>query len=190
MPSRRQLMLSTVACFPLARCAAAQTPQEPPAMPSSDAHDFDFLFGRWRVRHRRLRERLAGNDDWQEFDGSCNAQPLLGGQGNVDDNLIHLPGGSYRAASLRSFDPSTRRWAIWWLDARQPHGMDVPVVGRFEHGIGTFFADDSFKGRPIRVRFRWTDTHTPSPRWEQAFSPDGGLSWELNWTMRFERLAG
>jgi len=155
----------------------------------SSEHDFDFLAGRWHVLHRRLRERLAGDERWQEFDGSCTMQPLLGGVGNVDDNLLNLPGGAYRAASLRSFDPATRRWAIWWLDGRDPHRIDVPVVGAFADGVGTFYADETFKDRPIRVRFRWTDTATPSPHWEQAFSPDGGKTWETNWTMRFVRSA-
>ena len=151
-------------------------------------HDFDFLMGRWRVLHRRLRERLAGCHEWQEFDGTCHAQTLLGGQGNIDDNVLNLPAGAYRAVSLRAFDAPTRRWAIWWLDARRPHSLDVPVVGGFEGGVGIFHADDTLDGRPIRVRFRWTETHTLSPCWEQAFSPDGGETWEVNWTMRFVRV--
>lgn len=158
-------------------------------MNHSSAHDFDFLFGHWHVLHRRLRHRLAGNDEWEEFDGTLDAQPLLGGLGNVDDNLVNLPAGAYRAAALRSFDPRTKRWAIWWLDARSPHAIDAPVVGGFERGIGTFHADETLNGRPIRVRFQWTDTQTASPRWEQAFSPDAGKSWETNWTMTFVRVA-
>ena len=157
-------------------------------MDQSSEHDFDFLMGRWRVLHRRLRERLAGNNEWQEFDGTCSAQTLLGGQGNVDDNVLNLPAGAYRAASLRAFDAQTRRWAIWWLDARWPHTVGLPVVGGFEGGVGTFYSDETLDGRPIRVRFRWTDTHTPSPRWEQAFSPDAGETWEVNWAMRFVRV--
>src|SRR3954466_7657374 len=45
------------------------------------ARDFDFFFGRWQVRHRRLKERLAGSREWIEFDGTSVAQPLLGGFG-------------------------------------------------------------------------------------------------------------
>jgi hypothetical protein len=166
------------------------TTREPPTMTASTEHDFDFLAGRWRVHHRRLRERLAGCRDWQAFEGSCVMQPMLDGRGNVDDNVVGLPDGPYRAVSLRAYDPATRQWAIWWLDERHPHRIDPPVVGAFDAGVGTFLADDTFAGRPIRVRFRWTDTGTASPRWEQAFSEDGGLSWEVNWTMRFERVEG
>ena len=61
------------------------------------------------------------------------------------------------------------------------------MVGRFAGGTGTFYADEIFNGQPIRVRFRWLQTATP--RWEQAFSTDGGLTWETNWTMDFVRTS-
>lgn len=151
------------------------------------SHDFDFLFGCWTVQHRRLKHRLAGSDEWEEFDGTCKAWPTLGGNGNIDDNVVNIPSGSYRAITLRSFDPATGTWAIWWLDARHPHQIDVPVIGRFEKGNGAFYADETFNGRPIKVRFLWLDTAATEPRWEQAFSPDGGTTWETNWVMRFSR---
>jgi hypothetical protein len=155
----------------------------------SHAQDFDFFIGDWHVAHRRLRDRLVGSNDWQTFEGTCTMRPLLGGLGNVDDNLLRLPDGPYRAVSLRSFDANTQRWAIWWLDARHPHSLDVPVVGGFENGVGTFYADDTLNGQAIRVRFRWTQTQTAAPIWDQAFSADAGQTWEANWTMRFSRTA-
>ena len=150
--------------------------------------DFAFAVGRWNVSHRRLRERLAGCTEWVEFAGEMSTQPVLGGFGNVEDNLLHLPGGSYRAIAVRSYDPRTRQWSIWWLDARAPGRMDVPVVGAFENGIGTFHADDQLDGVPIRIRFLWITTNPDRPRWEQAFSADGGVTWETNWTMDFRRV--
>ena len=157
---------------------------------TSDEHDFDFLIGRWDVAHRRLEKRLEGCDAWQEFAGTCSMQRTLGGRGNVDDNVIEMPGAPYRAVTLRAFDAAKRLWAIWWLDGRHPHRLDPPLVGAYEDGVGTFFADDSFEGRPIRVRFLWTLTRTASPQWQQSFSADGGTTWEPNWTMRFVRSAG
>lgn len=152
--------------------------------------DFDFLIGKWKVHHRRLKERLAGCTEWVEFEGTCAAQKILDGQGNFDDNVLHTPDGPYRAAAMRCYDPESGTWAIWWLDARFPKGpVDPPMVGKFTDGEGLFLADDTFKGRPIRVRFRWIDTKSPSPRWEQAFSEDGGKTWETNWEMVFTRVA-
>ncbi len=151
------------------------------------AGDFDFQIGSWQVRHRRLKARLVDCNEWEEFDGTCDMRPILGGDGNVEDNVLHIPSGTYRAIALRSFDPAQKSWAIWWLDARSPHTLDVPVIGRFEDGDGRFYADDMLDGRPIRLRFIWSRTDTASPRWEQAMSADGGESWEVNWTMDFTR---
>lgn len=149
--------------------------------------DFAFAVGNWLVSHRRLRERLVGCTEWVEFDGEMSTQSVLGGFGNVEDNLLHLPEGPYRALALRSFNPKSRQWAIWWLDARAPHQVDVPVVGSFQDGVGTFYADDSLNGKPIRIRFNWFTFDAHNPRWEQAFSADGGATWETNWTMDFRR---
>lgn len=149
--------------------------------------DFDFFMGCWRVQHRRLKERLTACTDWQEFDGVSTVRPILDGQGNIDDNVLNLPGETYRAASIRTFEPGTKRWAIWWLDARDPHSLGTPVVGSFERGVGTFYAEETIDGRPITVRFLWTQTDTPTPRWEQAFSADGRGTWETNWIMDFTR---
>jgi hypothetical protein len=156
----------------------------------SAVHDFDFYMGSWRVHHRRLKDRLAGSTAWEEFEGTSTAWPILDGAGNLDDNIIELPAGTYRAISLRSFDPETQQWSIWWLDGRYPLGpLDPPVRGGFKDGIGTFLAEDTFKGKPIIVRFIWSDITPTSTRWEQAFSPDDGETWEVNWVMESTRIA-
>jgi hypothetical protein len=151
------------------------------------ARDFDFLIGHWHIAHRRLTKRLANCDDWAHFTGRSVVWPVLDGVGNVDDNTLALPEGTYRALSIRSYCAATQSWSIWWLDGRFPTRMDVPVVGRFENGIGTFYADDVFEGRAIRVRFRWSMPVPDQPRWEQAFSPDNSTTWETNWIMDFTR---
>lgn len=156
----------------------------------SGLHDFDFLVGDWRVHHRRLKERLAGSHEWVEFEGTCSMRPLMGGYSNVDDNVMNMPGGAYRGVGLRAYDPKTGQWAIWWLDSRMPFNpLDPPVKGRFENGVGTFYADDTLRGKPIRMRFIWSHITKTSAHWEQAFSPDGGKTWETNWLMEFERAS-
>ena len=157
-------------------------------MPTEICHDFDFQQGRWNVAHRRLRERLVGCTEWEEFDGSCEMRLILGGNGNIEDNCLNIMTGAYRAVALRSFNIASSNWAIWWLDDRSPHALDVPVIGRFEDDIGIFYADDTFNGVSARIRFLWLDTKTELPRWEQAISVDGGASWETNWTMDFSRI--
>ena len=148
------------------------------------ANDFDFVHGAWRVRHRQLLERLAGCGEWIEFDGTMEATPILGGLGNFDRNVIDLPGGRYEASTLRLFRPDTRQWSLHWIDGRDPK-IDPPLYGTFKDGVGTFFGDDSFGGRPIRLRFLWERPSPTTARWNQAFSADGGATWEINWIMEF-----
>jgi hypothetical protein len=157
-----------------------------PSEPGSPT-DFDFFIGDWDVRHQRLKSRLTECTEWEYFAGQTTVKNILGGFGNVDDNLLHLPGGTYRATTLRSFDPRSHTWSIWWLDSRDPASLDVPVVGRFEGNVGAFFAHDNLNGKPIVVRFLWTVSSPGAPRWEQAFSPDNGVTWETNWVMQFTR---
>jgi hypothetical protein len=150
----------------------------------SGINDFDFLIGDWSVHHRKLKQRLAQTQEWQEVEGTSSARKILAGLGNMDENVIEVPSGTYRAVTIRTYDPAKQLWSIWWIDSRYPQQhLDPPVVGRFEKGVGTFYADDQFNGKPIRVRYLWT--HTPNPHWEQAFSDDGGKTWETNWTMDF-----
>ncbi len=155
----------------------------------SSVNDFDFFIGSWRVAHRRLKDRLVGCSEWVEFAGTAATQKILGGLGNMDDNTLDLPGEAYRAVTLRTFNSATKLWSIWWLDSRHPGHLDVPVVGSFDKGVGTFYADDSLNGKPIRVRFVWTLPTPDKPRWEQAFSADAGATWENNWRMDFTRIA-
>ena len=140
----------------------------------SGAGDFDFFIGHWRVQHRQP----AGCTVWTEFEGSCQTQKILGGLGNMDDNFLGLPNRAYRAATFAPTRPATRRqWTIWWLDGRNP-GSSTGLVGAFKRGVGTFYTDDELKGRPIRIRFLWLMPAKGKPRWEQAFSADGGKNWE------------
>ncbi len=151
---------------------------------TSSARDFDFWMGSWTVRGRRLRERLAGCEEWEEIEATSVAWPLLDGLGNVDEFRTDS-GGGYSGMSLRLFDPATRTWSIYWADSRFPGPLEPPVVGAFSGDVGIFECDDAFDGRPIRVRYTWSRVTTGSPRWEQAFSPDGGVTWETNWVNDF-----
>ncbi|MGH9530602.1 MAG: hypothetical protein ACRD2S_11875 [Terriglobales bacterium] len=167
--------------------AEPSTPKSETASVSSE-HDFDFLVGSWAVQHRRLKHRLTHSSEWETFGGTCKTGLLLGGRGDVDDNVLQAPTGTYRAVTLRSFDTSTKSWSIWWLDSRHPHQLDPPVVGEFRNGRGTFFAKDTFEGRSIVVRYIWSAVTANSAKWQQAFSDDGGKTWETNWIMEFHRL--
>jgi hypothetical protein len=150
------------------------------------SRDFDFLIGSWHIRNARLRQRLAGSSDWEEFDGAGTARFLPGGLGNIDEFRAEEWRPGFVGMAVRLFDPKTQLWSIYWADNAR-HVLDPPVVGAFRDGVGVFEGDDEHEGTPVRVRFTWTHPAPETARWEQAFSTDGGASWETNWIMSFTR---
>ncbi|HYQ66119.1 hypothetical protein [Actinophytocola sp.] len=145
--------------------------------------EFDFLVGSWNVLNRRLTERLVGSDDWVEFTAPATCWRLFEGMANVDE--IVFPDG-VRGLTLRLFNPATQEWSLNWASS-DTGTLFPPVVGRFDDGRGVFHGEDTEGDTPVRVRFVWSEITERSARWEQAFSADGGATWELNWTMAFTR---
>ena len=149
-------------------------------------NDFDFLTGSWKVHHKLLKGRLKGSTEWDEFEGTCTDKKILNGLGNFDEVIMHTKTGTFNAVALRLFDINSKEWSIYW--AAGTSGMlDVPMVGCFKDGRGEFYSQEVFEGRHIFSRFIWFEITATSCRWEQAFSADGGKTWETNWIMEHER---
>ena len=163
--------------------------------PACTSRDFDFLEGRWHTRQRRLKARLQGCVEWETFAATSCMQRLPGGVVNVDTLVAEDWRPGWVGMTLRIYNTATRLWSIYWV-TNEGGGIDPntgvlspPVVGRFDGDVGVFEGNDRLDGQPIRVRFCWQRLGADAARWEQAFSADGGHSWELNWVMDFERSA-
>ena len=152
------------------------------------ARAFDFLQGEWLIHHRRLRTRLVGDTTWDEFQTPFTLECILGGLGNLDQCRTVSPAPFYEGVSLRLFDRREECWKIYWVDSSTGQ-LCPPVSGRFLGTLGTFSGTDTHAGQPVQVRFLWDTTDPDHPTWQQAFSSDGGASWETNWHMAFSRVA-
>jgi hypothetical protein len=149
-------------------------------------HGFDFMTGAWEVQHRRLVAFEPGAEQWQEFVSRAEARMVLGGTANLDE--VELPNQGFHGLTLRLYDPARDQWSLNWVSSRNGV-LDPPVVGRFtEPGRGEFYGTDVHEDRQILVRYRWSRTDTPTPRWEQAFRWAENADWEINWIMDFRRL--
>ncbi len=161
-------------------------------MSVDDRTQFDFIFGRWQVRNRKLVDVADPNcEEWVEFDAVSEAFPVLDGLGHVDRMYVAEPsdGKPFEGFTLRLFDPASGTWRIYWSSTRAPGLLDPAVEGRFEDGHGTFQCEDEIAGRAVIVRFEWLTADPESPRWQQSFSYDGGQSWKLNWVMDLRRIS-
>lgn len=150
--------------------------------------DFDFFMGRWNSQHRRLKERLTGCQEWEAFEGITDARHILGGMGNIDEITMARADGPGLGLTLRLYDPETGLWRIHWASSGNNDGFGLPMVGQFYDNRGEFYAQEMFGKQSVFVRFIWSVFDENACRWEQAFSNDGGKTWETNWTTDFTRL--
>lgn len=156
---------------------------------ASSQHDFDFFEGRWTIHNKKLKARLTGNTEWMEYDGVNDNKKILRGIGHTNNNRSVIDGKPYEGVGLTLFNPTTRLWSIYWASSR--NGIldkDNPVVGSFEGAIGSFYAQETFNGKPIIVMARWDKTNPDKAIWSQAFSEDKGKTWEWNWYMYENRV--
>jgi hypothetical protein len=197
-------VLSTLPAFaPVALAAPGDAAQS--AVVRDGSHDFDFIYGKWRMPNHRLKKRLADSHEWVDFVTCDEGGPLPGGIGNIDDWRASI-WRDFVGVTVRTYDPKTGLWRLYWVDNTFSEGViQPPVMGRFTGNVGIFEGPDTFNGKPILVRFTWTlhpgAAQTAAPwekaqnpqgaqvvaKWEQAFSADGGKTWETNWYNEFIR---
>ncbi len=146
--------------------------------------DFDFLLGSWEISNRRLKQPLTASNDWDEFPSTSVCRGVFDGAANFDE--ISITARGFSGLTLRLFDPERKEWSLYWASSRDGR-LQPPVVGRFADGVGTFYSHETYNGTDITVRFIWSDITPQSARWEQAFSAEGGKTWETNWIMEFTR---
>lgn len=148
--------------------------------------DFDFISGRWNVHHLRLRERLNGSTSWEEFEGTTVDRSILGGMGNIGEAKVNRLSGPLDFMSVRLFDPHSQQWSIYFANSLSGT-LSSPMFGGFTQGRGEFYAQETIGEKHIFTRCTYTDITATSCRWEQAFSADGGRTWETNWIMELTR---
>jgi hypothetical protein len=151
------------------------------------AHDFDFLIGDWKAHVRRLPDRLVGSNVWVEYDGISNHKKLLDSNANFEEFEVRGAAGHLKGQTLRLYNPESRQWSIYLVDLDKGTLGLPPVVGGFTGNRGEFYDQEVWKGRAILVRYMWLNISPKAARMEQAFSDDGGKTWEVNWICELRR---
>jgi hypothetical protein len=188
----------TTGLFALLMSAAALTAQAqsptptPPLQPvlPDGRHDFDFEVGVWKAHVKTLVHRLSNSNDWEELDGTVETRtlPLLEGwneaEMRVDSPTTHR---RIEILAVRCYNPVSRQWSIYGSSVKTGV-FDPPVTGQFSNGHGEFFGSDTWEGRAVTVRYMWQAVSHDKTHFEQAYSQDGGKTWEVNWIYDGERI--
>lgn len=152
-------------------------------------HDFDFIFGRWKVHLKRRAPTSNGAETWTEFDGYSVYRKVWEGRANINEFEADSPGGHIEGLTLRTYNPKTRQWSLYWASSRDGI-LAEPQVGQFHDGVGRFYAEDKIEGKSVFVRYVWSQNGANSVHFEQALSDDGGKSWDVNWISDMVRESG
>jgi hypothetical protein len=150
------------------------------------AHDFDFDLGNWNTRSSRLLHPLTGSNDWVEMSGVTIVKKIWDGRANLAEFKADGAAGHLELLSLRWYTPAAHQWH---LDFATPNvgTLGIPGIGNFKNGRGDFYDQETINGKSVLVRFSIWSISADTAQSEQAFSADGGKSWEVNWINRYSR---
>ena len=160
--------------------AFASLGQEAKSAKRDGQHDFDFEIGVWKTHVRRLVHPLTGSTTWVEMDGISTVRKVLNGRANTVELIADTPGGHFEGMSLRLYNPQSGQWSLNFVNAADGV-LTQPTIGEFRNGCGEFYDQEPLNGRAILVRFVITPVNEDLCRFEQAYSDDGGKTWEVNW---------
>ena len=143
-------------------------------------HDFDFEIGAWKTHLSRRLHPLTGSNTWTQMDGTTVVRKVWNGRANLVELVADGPSGHFEGLSLRLYNPKSHQWSLNFSNSSDGT-LSQPTIGQFKDGRGEFYDQEMLNGRAIFVRFVISDIKPNSCRFEQAFSDDGGKTWEVNW---------
>ena len=161
-------------------CAALSVAVHAAPAARDGSGDFDFEIGMWKTHIRRLQNPLTGSTIWVDYHGTSIVRKIWGGKANMVESDVAGPAGHIEGLSLRLYNPQSRQWNLNFASVAGG-AFGLPTVGEFKNGRGEFYSHESINGRMVLVRNVWSDITPSSCRFEQAFSDDGGKTWEVNW---------
>lgn len=154
--------------------------QAKPAAERGGQQDFDFHIGVWKTHLKRLQRPLTGSSTWVEYEGTTVVRKVWDGRANLVELDVKGAAGRIEGLSLRLYNPQSRQWSLNFANSASGT-LTIPSIGSFKNGRGEFYAQETLNGQAIFVRFVIHDITPNSIRFEQAFSDDGGKTWEVNW---------
>jgi hypothetical protein len=184
-------LLAGVFFLPLVRSSGHAGSRNAPKEDSrrDGQHDFDFNFGTWKTSMKRLQHPLTGSSTWIEFSGTVVVRKVWDGRAQLEEVEADGPAGHFEDLGLFLYDPQAHQWSLNFANSKTGVIGVPPTIGEFKNGRGEFYDQETLNGRAILARIIWSDITPDSHKFEQAFSDDGGKTWETNIVAILTRLA-
>jgi len=177
-PLRTSFWLWLAIATPVSASSPARA--QPVSVARDGQHDFDFEIGTWKTHLKRRVHPLTGSKTWVEYDGTTVVRKVWNGRANLVELSADGKAGHFEGLNLRLYNPTAHQWSLNFSSVGSGT-LSQPTIGEFKGGRGEFFDQETYNGRTILVRFVISDITPRSVHFEQAFSDDGGKTWEVNW---------
>ncbi len=149
-------------------------------------HDFDFHFGKWKTHIQRLPHPLSGSTAWVKMEGTVVVRTIWDGRGNLEEIEADGADGHFEGTTLFLYNPGSHQWSQTFASSASGV-LGAPEIGEFKNGRGEVYSQEVYNGRTVLVRGTWSEIKADSHRFEQAYSDDGGKTWETNFIANLER---
>lgn len=157
---------------------------------SPEARAFDFWIGKWAIR----QSILQADGTYLHFPATTSVTRALDGCALVEHwegtvqffwEGMNAP-RAMKGLSVRSYDPQTEQWSIYWMDTRAAR-FESPYVGGFADGKGEFYREWETPEAKQIGRITFSGITPDSVQWSLAISRDGRQTWTTIWTMDMQR---
>lgn len=149
-------------------------------------HDFDFNLGKWRTHIQTLQHPLSGSTTWVKLEGTVVDRKVWDGRANLEEIEADGPAGHFEGTTLFLYNPKSHQWSQTFANS-ETGSLETPAIGEFKNGRGEFYSQEVYQGRAVLVRGIWSEIKTDTHKFEQAYSDDGGKTWETNFIANLER---
>ena len=157
------------------------------AAPQRDGqHDFDFNFGKWRTHIQSLQHPLSASTTWVKMEGTVVVRKVWDGRASLEEIEADGPDGHFEGTTLFLYNPKSHQWSQTFANS-ETGTLEPAAIGEFKNGRGELYNQDVYQGRTILVRGIWSEIKADTHRFEQAYSDDGGKTWETNFIANLER---
>ena len=154
-----------------------------PMSADPDGHAFDFDLGTWHTQSSRLMHPLTGSTTWADLEWQTVVHRVWGGRAPTWRNMW----ATARLGTCNCWRWSSIQIHEWNLDFATPNvgRLGEPGVGQCKDGRCSATRRSA---ADVWIRFSIWKISEDSAQSEQAFSNDGGRSWEINWINKYTRM--
>ena len=151
-------------------------------------HDVDFNLGKWHTSIRRYADPFSAPSHFASLEGTVTVRPVWNGKALLEEIEADGPNGHWQGLTLFLYNPQSGQWSQNYANAAQGHFEAAATIGEQRGRDIELYSTDTAGGRAILVKGLWSEIEPDSHRYTEAYSDDGGRTWQTAFDARLTRI--